>query len=54
MQARANEEKLRKLSEARESKAQGLLLEEIQRRKETENANAILEVCMYVYALSDL
>ena len=35
-QGRANEEKLRKLAEARETKSQTLLLEEIQRRKDTE------------------
>lgn len=43
-QARSNEEKLRKLSEAREGKAQGLLLEEIHRRKEAETLQSILEV----------
>mmetsp|Transcript_47674 Transcript_47674/g.116067 ORF Transcript_47674/g.116067 Transcript_47674/m.116067 type:complete len:216 (+) Transcript_47674:339-986(+) len=41
--ARENEAKMCKQAEERESKAHGLLLEEIQRRKESENTRAVLE-----------
>ena len=43
-QARANEEKLRKAAETRETRAQGLLLEEIRKTKDLEIEKTILQV----------
>eukprot|EP00961_Rhodomonas_salina_P271979 3675192-Rhodomonas_salina.1 len=43
-QGRTNEEKLRKLAETRETRAQNLLLEEIQRRKQAESDSAVLQM----------
>jgi len=45
-QGRSNEEKLRKLAEARETKSQSLLLEEIQRRKDAETEMSTLQARM--------
>jgi chromosome segregation ATPase len=42
-QGRSNEEKLRKLAEARETKSQSLLLDEIQRRKDAETETSTLQ-----------
>ena len=45
-QGRANEEKLRKLAEARETKSQSLLLDEILRRKDAETETSTLQARM--------
>jgi len=45
-QGRTNEEKLRKLAEARETKSQSLLLDEIQRRKDAETETSTLQARM--------